>query len=307
MERQCDHRLDGAQVNINHAVVICDVCRIQFLVCVRSAMHGEELLGVLIGAPDGGKTCGLGGHNVHAVSVIGVHRRNARADELHDLVLDISVFKYCADDCQRNILRADTRLRLAVQINGNNTRICDVIGIAQQLLYQLAAALADCHRAQCAIAGMGVRAENHAAAACHGLTHILVNDCHVRRNIDAAVLLCSGQSEYMVILIDGAADSTQGVVTVGQHVRNREALHTGSLRRLHNADKGDVMGCHGIELDAQLIHVIGYVVCRKNGIRDGTLLGFCLVCCLTGQFLHFGCIFFFDNLVAADQIYAAVI
>ena len=78
MERQRDHRLDGAQVNINHAVVICDICRIQFLVCVRSAVHGEELLGVLIGAPDGGKTCGLGGHNVHAVSVIGVQRPGRR-------------------------------------------------------------------------------------------------------------------------------------------------------------------------------------------------------------------------------------
>ena len=96
-------------------------------------------------------------------------------------------------------------------------------------------------------------------------------------------------------------------MTVGQDIRNRKTLHTGSLCGLNNTDKGNIMGCHCIELNSQLIHIVGGIVSRQNGIRDGTLLCFLLICCLSGQRLYLCGILLLDNLSAANQIYAAVI
>ena len=51
-----------------------------------------------------------------------------------------------------------------------------------------------------------------------------MDDCLMRRYVDAAVLFGTGKAEHVVILIDGSADRAQGVVAVGEHIRHRELL-----------------------------------------------------------------------------------
>ena len=103
---------------------------------------------------------------------------------------------------------------------------------------------------------MGIGAKDHPAAACHRFAHILVNDRDMRGNIDSAVLLCGTQTKHVIILIDGAAHSAQRVVAVGQDIGERELLHARCARRLNDADEGDIMGCHGIKADPQIVHII---------------------------------------------------
>ena len=73
----------------------------------------QECLGVCIGSPDGGQAGGLGGHNVHAVTVVSGHGGNARSNELHYFILNIAILIYCCADCQRNIVRSNERSRFS--------------------------------------------------------------------------------------------------------------------------------------------------------------------------------------------------
>ena len=43
-------------------------------------------------------------------------------------------------------------------------------------------------------------------------------------NVDSAVLLCSGQTKHMVILVDSTTDCTKAVVAVCEYVRYGELL-----------------------------------------------------------------------------------
>ena len=260
VERQRNHRLDGGQINIDHTIVIGSGGGVKLAVIIAAAMHGQEFAGLFIGAPNGGQAGGFGRHNVNAVAVIGGHARHAGTDELHDLILDIAVLEHCTDNRQCNILRADAGVRLAVQIDADDSGISNIIGVAQQLLDQLAAALANRHCTKRTIAGVRVRAQNHLTAAGHRLAHVLVDDGHVRRNVDAAVLAGGRQTKHVVILIDGAADGTQAVMAVRQHVGNRKFLHAGRASRLDNADERDVVGGQRIKFDLQLLHIAGGVV-----------------------------------------------
>ncbi len=290
MERQCDHRLDRGQIDINHAVIVSSIGRIQLPVCIAAAVHFQELAGLFIGAPDGCQTGGLRRHDVNTVAVIGGHARHAGSDEFHNLVLNVAVFEHCTDDRQCDVLRADTGIRPSVQINADDAGVGHIIGVAQELLHQLAAALADCHRAECAVPGVGVGAQNHPAASGHRLTHILMDDRHVRRHVDAAVFAGRRQTEYMVVFVDRSADGTQAVVTVRQHVGNGELLHAGCAGGLDNADKGDVMGCQRIKFNLQLLHIAGGVVRLQNGIGDGALPGFFfIILCWCGCLGHDFC------------------
>jgi len=170
---------------------------------------------------------------------------------------------------------AAARRQTAGQVDGHHARAGNIIGAAQQLLCQLAAAFTDGHGAQCAVAGVGVRAKNHFAAARKALAHILVDDCHVRGHKDASVLFGSRQTKAVVVLVDRAAHSAQAVVAVGKHIRDRELFQPGSTGGLDNAHKGDVMACHGIKLDLQVLGIAAGVVCLHNivGHRTGLSLG----------------------------------
>ena len=260
-----------------------------------------------VGAPDGAQAGGLGGHDIHAVAVIGRHGRHARSHEFHDLVLDIAVFEDRADDGKGDVLRADKGLRFSGEIHRDHARIGHVIGVAQQLLHQLAAAFADGHGAQRAVARMRVRTEDHPAAAGVHLAHVLMDHRHMRRNIDPAVFLRGGEAEHMIVLGDGAAHGAEGVVAVGQHIGKREFLHPGSLRRLDNPHEGDVMGCHRVKSQPQMFHIFACVVILQNRPGDGPLPGFRPVWNLTAEGPDFLRLLFRDKLSSVNQVDTAVI
>ena len=221
-----DHRLDFAQIDVNDAVVVSDVGRIEFLVILRPAVLGQVSLRIVVGAPYRRQARRFRRHDVDAVAVIRIHRRHAGADEFHDFVLYISILKDGADDGDSDVVGADGRAGLARQVYGYDARIGDVVRIAQELLDQLAAAFADGHRTQGAVPRVAVRADDHLAAAGHLFPHVLVDDGDVRRYEDAAVFLSCRQSEYVVVFVDRAADGAQRIVAVRQHVRQRKRFHT---------------------------------------------------------------------------------
>ena len=273
MERQGDHGLDARQIDLDTAVVVGDIGGLELAVVVAAAVHGQECVRVLVGGPDARQAGGLGSHDVDAVAVVSRHARDAGAHKLHDLVLNVALGKDGTDDGERHVVRADAGARGAREVDGDNAGIGDIVGVAQQLLGQLAAALAHGHGAQGAVAGVRVGAQNHLAAAGKVLTHKGVDDGDVRRNEDAAVLFGSRETEDVVVLVDGTAHSTQRVVAVGEHVGQRELLHARGARRLDDADKGDVVARHGIEANLERLGVAGRVVCLENRIRDGAALG----------------------------------
>ena len=255
MERQGDHGLDARQIDLDAAVVVGDIGGFELAIVVAAAVHGQKRVRVLVGGPDARQAGGLGGHDVDAVAVVGRHARNAGAHELHNLVLDVALGKDGTNDGERYIVRADAGARGTREVDGHDAGIGDIVGVAQQLLGQLAAALAHGHGAQGAVAGVRVGAQNHLAAAGEVLTHKGVDDGDVRRDEDTAVLLGRGKAKDVVVLVDGAAHSTQRVVAVGEHVGQRELLHARGARRLDDADKGDVVARHGIEANLKCLGV----------------------------------------------------
>ena len=273
MERQRDHGLYARQIDLDAAVVVGNIGGLELAVVVAAAMHGQECVRVLVSCPNGGKAGGLGGHDVDAVAVVGRHARDAGAHKLHDLVLDVALGKDGADDGERHIVRADAGARSAREVDGDDAGIGNVVGVAQQLLCQLAAALAHGHGAQGTIAGVRVGTQDHLAAAGEVLAHKGVDDGDVRRNEDAAILLGRGKAKDVVILVDGAAHGAQRVMAVGEHVGQRELLHARGACRLDDADKGDVVARHGIEANLERLGISGRIVCLEDRIRDGAALG----------------------------------
>ena len=255
MEWQRNHGLDARQIDLDAAVVVGNIGGLELAVVVAAAVHGQKRVRVLVGGPDARQAGGLGGHDVDAVAVVGRHARDAGAHKLHDLVLNVALGKDGSDDGERHIVRADAGARGAREVDGDDAGIGDVVGVTQQLLCQLAAALAHGHGAQGAVAGVRVGAQNHLAAAGEVLTHKGVDDGDVRRDEDTAVLLGRGKAKDVVVLVDGAAHSTQRVVAVGEHVGQRELLHARGARRLDDADKGDVVARHGIEANLKCLGV----------------------------------------------------
>ena len=273
MEGQGDHGPDFGQIDINAAVVPGGVRRVQLLIILLTAVGLQEGARLPVRPPDGGKAGGLRRHDIHAVAEVRAHGGNAGPNEFHDLVFHISVAEHRADESQGDILGPDEGLRLTVQINADHVRPADVVGILQQLLDQLPAALADRHGSQRAVPSMAVRAQNHLSAAGVHLPHVLVNDGNVGRNKNAPVLFRGGEAEHMVVLIDGSAHGAQGVVAVCQHVGHGEMIHPRSLRGLYNPHERDVMGSHGVKAKAQLFHIVRKIVLLQNGPGDGPLPG----------------------------------
>ena len=303
MERQGDHGLDARQVDLDAAVVVGDIGGLELAVVVAAAMHGQECMRILVGSPNGGKAGGLGGHDVDAIAVVGRHARDAGAHELHDLVLDVALGKDGADDGERHVMRADAGARGTREVDGHDAGIGDVVGVAQQLLGQLAAALAHGHGAQGAVAGVRVGAQDHLAAAGKVLAHKGVDNGDVRRDKDAAILLGRGEAKDVVVFVDGAAHGAQRVMAVGEHVGQRELLHTRGTCRLDDADKGDVVARHGVEADLECLGVAGRVMCLKNRISDGAALG--ILGRLSNTALYSLCRR--HNLVATTQVDAVLV
>ena len=189
MERHRDHRADFRQVHADTAIVIGKAARIHFSVGGSPAVDLIEVLCLLICSPDRAQAGCLRRHHIDTDSEVFAQASDARADELHDLVLDITLVKHRADDGQRNILRSNPGCRLSLQIDCDDAGHVDVVGLTEKLLDQLAAALSHRHRPECPVAGMGVRAQDHRPALGKHLACELVDDGLMRRDIDAAVLL----------------------------------------------------------------------------------------------------------------------
>ena len=273
VERQRNHGLDARQIDLDAAVVVGNIGGLELAVVVATAVHGQKRMRVLVGGPDARQAGGLGGHDIDAVAVIGRHARDARAHKLHNLVLDVALGKDGADDGECHVVRADAGARGTREVDGHNAGVGDIVGIAQQLLCQLAAALAYGHGAQGAVAGVRVGAQDHLAAAGEVLAHKGVDDGDVRRDEDTAVFLGRGKAKDVVVLVDGAAHGAQRVMAVGEHVGQRELLHARGACRLDDADKGDVVARHGIEANLERLGISGRIVCLEDRIRDGAALG----------------------------------
>ncbi len=307
MHGQSDGGLNGGQVHIDAAVIPGHLCGIHLLIVLRTAVDGEVFFCLLVCDPYGGPAGGLCGHDVHAVSVFHGKICDAGAHKLHDFILYIAVGIGGTHQGQSHVVRAYAGTGCAGQIDGDHAGTGHVIGTAYQLLGQLAAAFAYGQGAQSAVSGMGVGAKDHFSAACHQLTVDGVDDCHIGGNIDAAVLVGCGQSKHVVIFVDGAAYRAQGVVAVGQNVGKGEFLHAGSPGCLNDADIGNVMAGHGIELHAKMIHVICCIVGSKDPVGHSALCCLGLVCCLSSKICDSGRLFFGNNLFTVHQIDAAVV
>ena len=270
---QGDHGPDLGKVHAHHAIVVGQLCRVQGLVVPCPAMDREVLPGLFIGLPDGGKAGGLGGHGINGVAGVLPQGGDAGAHELHDLVLDIAALEQLTHQCNGHIVGAAACGQSAGQADGHHAGAGHIVGAAQQLLCQLAAALADGHGAQRTVAGVGIGAKDHFAAARKALAHVLVDDRHVGRHKDAAVLFGSGQAEAVVILVDGAAHSAQAVVAVGQHIGDGELFQPRGAGRLDDAHKGDVVACHGIEPDPEIPVAAAGVVGGEDAVGHGALVG----------------------------------
>ena len=265
------------------AVVPGHVGGLEFLVVLRTAVDGQIFLGLVIGDPDGGPAGGLGGHNVDGVAVFHGQTGDAGADEFHDLVLDVAVLIDSADNAQGDVVGADAGLGSAGQINRDHAGALEVVGSADKLLGQLAAAFADGQGADGAVTGVGVGAENHLAAACHQLTVDGVDIAQVGGDVDTAVLVGGRERELVVVLVDGAADGAQGVVAVGQQVGQGELRHAGGTTGLDDAYVGNVVGSHGVVLQLQIVHVAGGVVGLEDAVGHSALDGLFLVGFLAGE------------------------
>ncbi len=247
MERKRDHGFRLRKIDCNQAVIVSAVGGCKLLVALCAAVGLIEAFGNLIGFPDRTEACGFGGHNVDAVTEINRKVLNAGADKFEHAVLYEAVRERSLNKRKGNVMRADAALRLTGHIYENNLGHIKVPGVLKKLLYKLRAAFADAHRAERAVTGMGIGAEDHIAACGKLLTCVGVNDALVRGNIDAAEFLRCGKTEYVVILIDGAAYRAKGIVAVGHRVGEREFLKSAGASRLNNADIGDIVAHHGVK------------------------------------------------------------
>ncbi len=274
MHGQGNHRPNGRKIHFHKAVIIGKLCRCQGLIVLCTAMCRQIFLRCLISTPDGGQAGCLGRHCVDSIPSILAQGCNAGADKLHNLVFDITGLEQSANKCNGHVMRAAAYRQTAGHIYGNHAGARYIVGTAKQLLCQLAAALANRHGAQCTVTGMGVGAEDHLATAGKPLAHILMDNSQMRRNKDAAVFLCSGQTKAVIILVDSAANRTKAVVAVGKNIWHREFFQPGCAGRLDNVDKGDVVAGHGIKLDLQVFLIAARVMRLHDIPCNGALFGF---------------------------------
>ena len=200
-----------------------------------------KFLDLVIRLPDGGQTGGLCSHNVNADSEICAQSRNSRPYKFHYFILHIAAAKYFSYDRKSHILRAYSLNRLSGQINSHNSRHINVIGLAKKLLYQLGSAFSHCHGSKRSVSCMRIRPQDHPAAACKHFSGKLMDDCLMRRNINAAVLFRTGQSKHVVILINSSAHCAQGIVAVCKHIGHWKFLKSRCSGGLDNSHESDIM------------------------------------------------------------------
>ncbi len=281
MEGQRNHWLHLIQGNLDQIIIPGSLCRIHLLICFTATQHVKTVLGCLICAPDRAEAGGFRGHNINTAAVIHGQIFYTRAKELQHCIFHRAGLKHRANQIQRHVLRANAGLGLTRQIDCDHLGISDIVSPVQQLLHQFRSTFAKGNCAKGTVAGVRVAAKNHLSAAGITLPHIGMNDSLMRRNKFAAIFLCRRQAKHMVVLIDRAADSAQGVMTVGQHIGQGKFLQSRSSCGLNNANISNVMARHGVDLKLERICVARYIVAGQNTIGHGL--------CLAGELIRLGC------------------
>ena len=143
----------------------------------------------------------------------------------------------------------------APQIYRDYGRFFYVVGFAEKLFYYLAAAFPDRHRAERAVSGMAVRTHYHCAAFCLSFAHITVDYAEICGNEVAAVFLCGGETEGVVVFVYSAADGAQRVMAVRERVWQRKLFHSRRFCRLNYAYVRYVVRCERVEADFKILPV----------------------------------------------------
>ena len=271
VEGQRSHGLDLRKVDGDHAVVVSALLGMQGLVGLRTSVDGQILLDSAVGLPDGGQAGGLSGHDVDADPVIHGQVLDAGADELQDFIFHKAVLIGRAAQGNGHVVGTHALGRLAGQVDHHDLGGGNIIGVAQQLLDDLRAALAHAHGTQGTVTGVAVGAKDHAAAAGHHLAGVLVDDSLVCGDEVAAVLHGSRQTENVVILVDGAAHGAEAVVTVGHHIGHGELFQAASLGGLDDAHVGDVVGDEAVKLQVKLALLLPHLVAAEDLVGHGLL------------------------------------
>ena len=103
-----------------------------------------------------------------------------------------------------------------------------------------------------------------------------MDDALIGGDVDAAVFARGGKTEDVVVLVDGAADGAETVMTVGESVGKGEFRKAAGTGGLDDADVSDVMADERVEGDAQVIHIVRAVMGGKRAVGHGALAGFLL-------------------------------
>ena len=75
----------------------------------------------------------------------------------------------------------------------------------------------------------------------------------------------------MIVLQDRTADSTEGVMAVGQHIRHRKLRESGCACRLQDIDIIVVRGDHAVEPELEMLHVATVIMGREDTVGHGFL------------------------------------
>ena len=269
---QGDHTLLSAQVDLDHAVIVSHLTRLENAEVLGTLVNLVVVLNLVIGNPDRAQAGGLGGHDVDTVTEVDGQVLHARASELEHLVLYKAALEGSLNERDSNIVGTYTLLGCAFQPYQDNLGSVDVPSVAQQLLHELATTFANAHVTERTIAGVAVATQNHVTALHHCLAGELVDNGLVSGHVDAAILLGCRQTEHVVILVDGAANSAQRVVAVGHCVGQGELLETTGAGGLDNAHVGDVVRHHRVKADAHLLALAAvHVVTAQDAVGDGVL------------------------------------
>ena len=272
------HGLEFREVDFDAAVIVRAFFHAQRAVSVRPAVDGEIFFDLLVRLPDGAQTCRLGRHHVDTDAEI--HRKmfDAGARELKHLIFDKAVFIRCTAKRDGYIVRPHTMGHLACEPYEHDLRLCNIICVLQQLFDKLGAALANAHRADRAIAGVAVGAQDHFAATGHHLARVLMNDGLIGGHVIAAIFDGRGEAEDVVVLVDRSADSAEAVVAVRQNVGDREAGQAAGSGCLDDADVGDIVGDQAVEGDVELAVCCAFIVAGQNLRGDGLFLRVAVIC-----------------------------
>ncbi|CDC63618.1 unknown [Clostridium sp. CAG:448] len=260
MEGKRNHGFNLIQMNADHAVVICPLVGKQAPVILRSSVGGQICACRVIRFPDRGKAPGFGRHHIHTAAKIHGQRGNAGTCKLQNTVAYKAGGKNRSDQCDRHIMRSDSRFRLAGQIDQCGFGCFDVVGAAQKLFDKLRSAFADSHGANGAVPRMRIGTENHFPTPRQHFTRKRMNHRLICRYINTAVFFCRRKSEYMIIFIDGSSDRTQGIVAIGQRIGNRKRRHTACPCRLDNTYIGNVMRYQCIKAQMQIFSLVCAIV-----------------------------------------------